>query len=113
MYRRMARYVPRGSVVLAVTTLGSYALGFFRDIIFAWKFGLSLPLDSYNAAFFIPDLLFNVLVASGMPIERACEAVLDDVTELGDAGGCIAVDRAGNVAAPFTTEAMAWGVART
>ena len=55
----------------------------------------------------------HVLVASGMPIERACEAVLDDVTELGGSGGCVAVDREGNVAAPFTSEAMAWGVVRS
>ena len=55
----------------------------------------------------------HVLVASGMPLERACQAVLDDVDLLGGRGGCIAVDRDGNVAAPFTTDAMAWGVRRT
>ena len=54
----------------------------------------------------------HVLVASGMPLERACEAVLDDVGVLGGKGGCVAVDRDGNVAAPFTTDAMAWGVLR-
>ncbi|MEX2255938.1 MAG: isoaspartyl peptidase/L-asparaginase [Acidimicrobiia bacterium] len=54
----------------------------------------------------------HMLVASGMPIGRACEAVLDDVGVLGGRGGCIAVDRDGNVAAPFTTDAMAWGVLR-
>ncbi|MEK7557510.1 MAG: lipid II flippase MurJ, partial [Patescibacteria group bacterium] len=60
------RYVPRGSVVLAATTFGSYALGLLRDRIFAQRFGLSESLDSYNAAFLVPDFLFNLLVASGI-----------------------------------------------
>jgi putative peptidoglycan lipid II flippase len=60
------RFVPRGSVVLAITTLGSYALGLVRDRIFAQTFGASTSLDAYNAAFLLPDFLFNLLVASGI-----------------------------------------------
>lgn len=62
----VARFVPRGSVVLAITTLGSYVLGLLRDRIFAQSFGASTALDSYNAAFLIPDFAFNLLVASGI-----------------------------------------------
>lgn len=60
------RFVPRGSVVLIVTTFGSYVLGLVRDRIFAQTFGASASLDAYNAAFLVPDFGFNVLVASGI-----------------------------------------------
>lgn len=58
--------MPRGSVVLAVTTLGSYVLGLLRDRTLAQTFGAGAALDSYNAAFLVPDFLFNFLVASGI-----------------------------------------------
>ncbi len=58
--------MPRGSFVLAVTTLGSYLLGLLRDRTFAQTFGAGVALDSYNAAFLVPDFLFNFLVASGI-----------------------------------------------
>lgn len=41
-------------------------MGLLRDRILAQTFGASVSLDAYNAAFIIPDLLFNVLVASGI-----------------------------------------------
>lgn len=62
----LSRYIPRGSVVLAVTTLTSYVLGLFRDRTFAHVFGVSVNLDAYNAAFLVPDFLFNLLVAGGI-----------------------------------------------
>ncbi|HLC49051.1 MAG TPA: murein biosynthesis integral membrane protein MurJ [Candidatus Andersenbacteria bacterium] len=61
-----SRYIPRGSVVLAGTTIASYILGLVRDRMLARTFGASVSLDSYNAAFLIPDFLFNLLVASGI-----------------------------------------------
>lgn len=62
----VARYIPRGSFVLAGTTAASYTLGLLRDRILARSFGASTSLDSYNAAFLIPDFMFNLLVASGI-----------------------------------------------
>jgi putative peptidoglycan lipid II flippase len=62
----LSRFIPRGSVVLAGTTLLSYVLGLLRDRILAQSFGASTNLDSYNAAFLVPDFTFNVLVASGI-----------------------------------------------
>lgn len=62
----LARYIPRGSVVLAGTTLLSYVLGLLRDRMLARSFGASTSLDAYNAAFLVPDFLFNLLVASGI-----------------------------------------------
>lgn len=62
----LSRFIPRGSVILACTTFLSYALGLVRDRILARTFGASVSLDSYNAAFLVPDFLFNLLVASGI-----------------------------------------------
>ncbi len=56
----------RGATLLTFLTLGSYALGLVRDIIFARVFGASRMLDVYNAAFIIPDLLLNIFVAGAL-----------------------------------------------
>lgn len=42
----------------------------------------------------------------GLPLERACRLALERVSNLGGAGGCIAVDRDGEIAMPFTTNGM-------
>ena len=60
------KLIPAGSAVLAGTTIASYALGLLRDRVFAQTFGASRALDAYNAAFLLPDLLFNFLIASGI-----------------------------------------------
>lgn len=77
MHSFITRFIPRGSVVLGATTLGSYALGLLRDRTFAHTVGASTSLDSYNAAFLIPDFAFNFLVASGI-----AAAVIPLFTEL-------------------------------
>jgi L-asparaginase / beta-aspartyl-peptidase len=56
--------------------------------------------------------LLGSLVASGAPIESAARTVLDEVAECDGVGGLVAVDAAGNVAMPFSTEAMPRGVWR-
>jgi len=56
----LLRFIPAGSAVLGITTLASYGMGLLRDRIFAQTFGASRVLDAYNAAFLLPDLLFNV-----------------------------------------------------
>lgn len=66
MKQRLIKLIPAGSVILGITTLISYLLGLVRDHYFAQIFGASRALDAYNAAFLIPDLLFNILVASGI-----------------------------------------------
>ena len=43
---------------------------------------------------------------SGLDLETACQRALARVTALGSRGGLVALDRAGHVAAPFTTTAM-------
>ena len=56
----------KGSVILALATVTSYALGLLRDRQFAHLFGASHQLDAYQAAFIIPDLLLNIFVAGGL-----------------------------------------------
>jgi L-asparaginase / beta-aspartyl-peptidase len=56
--------------------------------------------------------LLGSLVANGLAIDAAARTVLDEVAECDGVGGLIAADAAGNVALPFSTEAMPRGVWR-
>lgn len=49
-------------------------------------------------------------VAAGQPLAEASRAVIDEVGALGGDGGLIALDRLGNIAAPFNSQGMkrAW-----
>jgi putative peptidoglycan lipid II flippase len=60
------RAVPRGAALLSVLTFGAYLVGLLRDRIFARTFGAGAELDAYNAAFVLPELTLDVLVASGL-----------------------------------------------
>jgi putative peptidoglycan lipid II flippase len=60
------RFVPAGGVLLSVLLFGSYVMGLLRDRIFARTFGAGAELDAYNAAFILPELTLDVLVASGL-----------------------------------------------
>ena len=65
--RRLAdRYLPQGALLLASLTFATYAMGLLRDRLFARTFGLSSELDTYNAAFVLPELTLDVLIASGL-----------------------------------------------
>ena len=66
LLRLVARFVPQGAVLLSALTFGSYALGLLRDRIFARPVGAGSELDAYNAAFVLPELTLDVLVASGL-----------------------------------------------
>ena len=63
----LTRYVPRGAILLSVLTFGSYVMGLIRDRILTRTYGIEDgQLDAFNAAFQIPELLFSVVVASGL-----------------------------------------------
>ncbi|HEY8179310.1 MAG TPA: lipid II flippase MurJ, partial [Candidatus Limnocylindria bacterium] len=62
----LARFLPAGGVLLSVLLFGNYVMGQLRDRIFAQTFGAGPELDAYNAAFVLPELLLDVLVASGL-----------------------------------------------
>jgi putative peptidoglycan lipid II flippase len=53
-------------VLLSVLLFGNYVMDQLRDRIFAQTFGAGPELDAYNAAFVLPELLLDVLVASGL-----------------------------------------------
>lgn len=54
------------SLILTITSGMSYVLGLVRDKVFAYNFGASSQLDTYNAAFVVPDFLFAVLVSGAI-----------------------------------------------
>lgn len=60
------RLIPRGALLLAVLAFGGYAMGLVRDRLFARTFGAGIELDAYNAAFVLPELALDVLVAGGL-----------------------------------------------
>jgi putative peptidoglycan lipid II flippase len=62
----LARFLPQGAVLLSVLMFASYAAGLVRDRIFARTYGAGAELDAYNAAFVLPELALDVLVASGL-----------------------------------------------
>lgn len=64
--RFVERYLPEGAALLSVLIFGSYLMGLARDRIFARTFGAGSDLDAYNAAFVLPELLFDVLVEAGL-----------------------------------------------
>ncbi|HEY7847319.1 MAG TPA: lipid II flippase MurJ [Candidatus Limnocylindria bacterium] len=62
----LGRFLPAGGVLLSVLLFGNYVMGQLRDRIFAQTFGAGSELDAYNAAFVLPEILLDVLVASGL-----------------------------------------------
>jgi putative peptidoglycan lipid II flippase len=60
------RIIPRGALVLTVLSLGYFAMGIVRNRVFANTYGASAELDAYNAAFRIPEIALDVLVAAGL-----------------------------------------------
>jgi putative peptidoglycan lipid II flippase len=62
----LARFLPQGAILLSILTFAAYLAGLFRDRMFARTFGAGSELDAYNAAFVLPELALDVLVASGL-----------------------------------------------
>jgi putative peptidoglycan lipid II flippase len=60
------RFLPGGALTLAGLTLAGYAMGLVRDKVLAHTFGAGAELDAYNAAFILPELALDVLVAGGL-----------------------------------------------
>lgn len=58
--------VKKASALISLTSLLSYIVGFLRDKMLAYYFGASLQTDIYNAAFVIPDAVFNMFIASAL-----------------------------------------------
>jgi len=60
------RIVPRGAIVLTVLSFAYFLMGIVRNRLFANTYGASAELDAYNAAFRIPEIALDVLVAAGL-----------------------------------------------
>ena len=58
--------LPNGALVLATLTFAGYVMGLVRDRTFAHTYGASGELDAYNAAFVLPELALDVLVAGAL-----------------------------------------------
>lgn len=54
------------AVIIMVLTLASKVLGVFRNWFLARYFGASGPLDAFNTAFVIPDLIANILITGAL-----------------------------------------------
>jgi putative peptidoglycan lipid II flippase len=60
------RVFPRGAILLSVLSLVYFATGIVRNRVFANTYGAGAELDAYNAAFRIPEIALDVLVAAGL-----------------------------------------------
>ena len=60
------RIFPRGAILLSVLSLAYFATGIVRNRVFANTYGAGAELDAYNAAFRIPEIALDVLVAAGL-----------------------------------------------
>ncbi len=54
--------IGQAAVVIAVFSLAAKILGLARDAVFSHQFGTSGLMDSYFAAFRVPDFIYNLLI---------------------------------------------------
>jgi putative peptidoglycan lipid II flippase len=60
------RVFPRGALILSFLSFVYFLTGIARNRVFANTFGVGPELDAYNAAFRIPEIALDVLVAAGL-----------------------------------------------
>jgi len=56
----------RASLILMTAFIASRVLGLVRELVISYEFGTGHDLDAYQAAFRIPDLIFQVVAAGAM-----------------------------------------------
>jgi putative peptidoglycan lipid II flippase len=64
--RLIDRVFPRGALILSVLSLGYFAMGIVRNRVLSTAFGSSTEYEAYIAAFRIPEIAFDVVVAAGL-----------------------------------------------
>ncbi|HLD82178.1 MAG TPA: murein biosynthesis integral membrane protein MurJ [Patescibacteria group bacterium] len=62
IFHSKAKSITSGAIIIATASLASRVLGVLRDRILASEFGAGIELDTYYAAFRIPDTIYNLLV---------------------------------------------------
>ncbi|MFA6028185.1 MAG: murein biosynthesis integral membrane protein MurJ [Patescibacteria group bacterium] len=66
IWRKFAISITGGAIIIGSASVISRFVGLMRDNLFAKYFGASATLDAYNAAFKVPDLIFNILVLGAL-----------------------------------------------
>jgi len=61
-----SKTITGAAIVIAGATLVSRAVGIVRDRVFAHYFGAGVVMDSYYAAFKIPDIIYNLLIVGAL-----------------------------------------------
>ncbi|MDP3970268.1 MAG: murein biosynthesis integral membrane protein MurJ [bacterium] len=64
--RKLSSTIMGGAIIIGSASILSRIVGLARDNLLAKYFGASATLDVYNAAFKVPDLLFNILVLGAL-----------------------------------------------
>lgn len=77
LFNGQAKSITSAAVIIGAASLTSRLLGILRDRVLAGEFGAGATLDTYYAAFRIPDLIFNLLIlgtlsAGFIPIFTSC-----------------------------------------
>ena len=63
-----AKTINRAALILAASAMFSRLLGVLRDSLLYRTFGAGRELDAYFAAFRVPDLVYNILIAGGVVV---------------------------------------------
>jgi putative peptidoglycan lipid II flippase len=66
LFNKQINSITVAAILVALSSLVSRLLGVLRDRILAGQFGAGTILDSYYAAFRVPDLIFNLLVLGAL-----------------------------------------------
>lgn len=66
LFNKEINSITVAAILVALSSLLSRLLGVYRDRILAGQFGAGEVLDSYYAAFRVPDLVFNLLVLGAL-----------------------------------------------
>ena len=64
--KKLQTTIAGGAIIIALFTVVSKILGLLRNRLLASQFGAGDILDTYFAAFKIPDLIFNILILGAL-----------------------------------------------
>jgi len=67
-FNSQTKTINRAALILASSALLSRLLGVVRDSLLYHTFGAGKTLDAYFAAFRVPDLIYNILIAGGVVV---------------------------------------------
>jgi putative peptidoglycan lipid II flippase len=63
---RPTQSIAAAAFIISLAGIASRILGLFRDRLLAGQFGAGDTLDAYYAAFRIPDLIYNIMIAGAL-----------------------------------------------